>query len=662
MSREHDPDWYEACNPLLGTRGLVPVKYFHEVGKTVRDSAGSSHSANTTHDSGYAEGAQHQSRMAQAPRSSGPVQSYQPQHLSQQQTHQPQHLSQQQPHQPQPMSQQQPQQMAQQQQQHQDMPMHRASKSVNRLGGVYGIVSYDFHAERPDELDAKAGEAIIVIAQSNPEWFVAKPITRLGGPGLIPVSFIEIRDMASGVRVDDAAAAVAKAGIPRVEDWKRMAAEYKNTSIPLGQVSTREQASLGKQPAGLQQGMERMSLNQQPNGQNHQRNTGNFAYQQQQAQNLYAPVRASVPKFTFADDKFHFVVECRLSNGTHWDLSRIYEDFYELQINLINAFPEEAGQVPGRARSLPYMPGPVKFVTDNITEGRRANLDEYLRDLLKMAPHITNSSLVRNFFHPRDGDYEVDPSAVSLTDHARAALPQDMQQQQQPPQQRQQQQQQSQSQPQQDRRSSQPQNGYAMDGYGGQDQQRAMMNGGSQQYGQMSSDPYGHQRGQNSLSTNQPSQQQGHARSGSQYTVHSQSQSATATSGGLAQVASHTSNTSLSMPSNTVNNPAGPTSMSAAGNSGATPVKVKAWFDRDTCVVIRMPARGQFSFDELYRKIAERRRLEFKSQAFDDSEELDIEYRDEKDGEYYRLEGDEDLEIAVERNEKLTLAVRAARQ
>jgi len=89
------------------------------------------------------------------------------------------------------------------------------------------------------------------------------------------------------------------------------------------------------------------------------------------------------------------------------------------------------------------------------------------------------------------------------------------------------------------------------------------------------------------------------------------------------------------------------------------PVKVKAWFDRDTCVVIRMPARGQFSFDDLYRKIVERRKLEFKGQDPGD-DALDIEYRDERDGEYYRLEGDEDLDIAVERNEKLTLAVRAA--
>lgn len=102
------------------------------------------------------------------------------------------------------------------------------------------------------------------------------------------------------------------------------------------------------------------------------------------------------------------------------------------------------------------------------------------------------------------------------------------------------------------------------------------------------------------------------------------------------------------------------TSANTTASTGSNPaVKVKAWFDRDTVVVIRMPPRSQFGFEDLYRKIVERRRLEYKGKD-DDNEDLEIEYRDEKDGEYYRLEGDEDLDIALERNEKLTLAVRAA--
>lgn len=144
----------------------------------------------------------------------------------------------------------------------------RMSKSLGKGSGamVYGIVMYDFAAERPDELEAKQGEAIIVIAQSNPEWFVAKPIGRLGGPGLIPVSYIEIRDMTSGAPVSDASAAVQKAGVPKVEEWKKMAADYKNSSITLGKFEAanaeRAAAQQHQQQQQLEQGMDRMSLQQ----------------------------------------------------------------------------------------------------------------------------------------------------------------------------------------------------------------------------------------------------------------------------------------------------------------------------------------------------------------------------------------------------------------
>ena len=210
MGRENDTDWYEACDPLQGTRGLVPVTYFEPVGKTVRDSGSSTKSIPSSqpsagHDSGYAE-------KTSASSSANGVENEGPKPI-------------------------------------------RISKALGKGAGamVYGIVMYDFKAERPDELEAKEGEAIIVIAQSNPEWFVAKPITRLGGPGLIPASFIEIRDMATGQAVPDAHEAVQRAGVPKVEEWKKMAADYKNGSIPLGKLESNSAQS-------LQQGMDRMSL------------------------------------------------------------------------------------------------------------------------------------------------------------------------------------------------------------------------------------------------------------------------------------------------------------------------------------------------------------------------------------------------------------------
>lgn len=208
IGREDDTDWYEACNPALpDARGLVPVAFFQALGRTERDSGHSDTMRappsaplkSPDHDSGYSD--------SQVP------------------------------------------------------AMVQRQSQAGRSGPmVYGVVMFDFNAERSDELNAKAGEAIIVIAQSNPEWFVAKPIGRLGGPGLIPVSFVEIRDMASDKAIENPSEAIKRAGVPKVEEWKKMAAEYKNSSITLGKF---EVGGSGQgQP--MEQAMERMSL--QPNG------------------------------------------------------------------------------------------------------------------------------------------------------------------------------------------------------------------------------------------------------------------------------------------------------------------------------------------------------------------------------------------------------------
>jgi tetratricopeptide (TPR) repeat protein len=92
----------------------------------------------------------------------------------------------------------------------------RTTWGLTDTGMVYGIVQRDFNAQHPDELEAKAGEKITIIAQSNPEWFVAKPIGRRGEQGLIPVSFVEVKDMATGQTVADPQEAVRRAGVASV--------------------------------------------------------------------------------------------------------------------------------------------------------------------------------------------------------------------------------------------------------------------------------------------------------------------------------------------------------------------------------------------------------------------------------------------------------------
>jgi bud emergence protein 1 len=127
---------------------------------------------------------------------------------------------------------------------------------------------------------------------------------------------------------------------------------------------------------------------------------------------LYAPVSARIPRYCFAEEKYWFVIEAVLEDGRHWELSRYYEDFYDFQIALLTEFPAEAGNTGTQKRTLPYMPGPVNYVTDAITEGRLHNLDAYVKNLLAQPPYISRCTLVKQFFAPREGDYEIDPNSA----------------------------------------------------------------------------------------------------------------------------------------------------------------------------------------------------------------------------------------------------------
>lgn len=125
---------------------------------------------------------------------------------------------------------------------------------------------------------------------------------------------------------------------------------------------------------------------------------------------LLAPVAASIPRYCFDNDKYWYIIEAKMDDGRCWELSRYYHDFYDFQIALLTQFEDEAGN-KGRPRTLPFMPGPVTHVTDAISNGRRQNLDEYIKKLLSMPPHIARCQLVRQLFAPRQGDFEIDPTA-----------------------------------------------------------------------------------------------------------------------------------------------------------------------------------------------------------------------------------------------------------
>ncbi|KAA6411656.1 MAG: hypothetical protein FRX48_04937 [Lasallia pustulata] len=126
------------------------------------------------------------------------------------------------------------------------------------------------------------------------------------------------------------------------------------------------------------------------------------------AQILGAPILASVPRYHFNNDKDWYIVECVLEDGRECQLSRSYEDFYDFQTALLQKFPIEAGQRAPYTRTIPYMPGPVTKVTDYISSSRRESLNDYLKELLTLPPHISKCELIRQLFKPRLGDSERD--------------------------------------------------------------------------------------------------------------------------------------------------------------------------------------------------------------------------------------------------------------
>ncbi|CUA73816.1 Protein scd2/ral3 [Schizosaccharomyces pombe 972h-] [Rhizoctonia solani] len=369
-------DWYEAHNPMTGSRGLVPRSYFEE----------------------FSNGGQ-PSRLSAPGTGSAPMAGPISPPLA------TAHAG--------------------------AKPIARAPPGPGRLRTFYAIVQYDFTAERPDELDARAGEPLTVVAQSNREWFVAKPIGRLGGAGLIPAAFVEIRDPSTGKPIEDVDKLIERGDLPRVEEWKRRTSEYKASSIPLGVLDD----PAPPLPQGRGGGVSDQST---PPALDHSSGASSLEGDRRQSQEimLLPPgqvVYASVPSFHFENKEYWFRINARYAPYPPHErapapperdlvLYRVYDDFYDFQIALLDALPVEAGrQTPNGSpipapepnqpppdRLLPYMPGPLNYVDDSITTIRCKELDEYVGNLCDLAnrngAHVLSHPLVCKFFSPRPGD------------------------------------------------------------------------------------------------------------------------------------------------------------------------------------------------------------------------------------------------------------------
>ncbi|KAI0079693.1 hypothetical protein K474DRAFT_1705378 [Panus rudis PR-1116 ss-1] len=288
----------------------------------------------------------------------------------------------------------------------------------------YAVVLYDFVAERADELDAAAGDTISVVAQSNREWFVAKPIGKLGRPGLIPVSFVEVRDPVTGTAIQNVNTLIDSGALPRVEEWKRSVMNYKANSISLGVLDDPKARGFPTTPAiDVQSPSPGPQQSTQPH---HEQSADSF-------HNLLPEgilLSASVKSFHYEADEYWFLVNAvyqpyasrssdPLPAAKQLGLFRSYNDFYDFQVDLLNAFPYEAGRPDKQTRILPFMPGPVDVVDKEITISRQQELDEYLSQLCNLqfsAKYILEHDLVRQFvsIKPGDASQDIEPRFAEI--------------------------------------------------------------------------------------------------------------------------------------------------------------------------------------------------------------------------------------------------------
>ena len=298
---------------------------------------------------------------------------------------------------------------------------HHPSLSNSKTQAFYAVVLHDFVAEREDELDAKAGDSISVVAQSNREWFVAKSIGRLGKPGLIPVSFVEVRDPATGKPIPDLGNLMDNGTLPRVEDWKKQMLNYKANSIALGVFDETSQ-----EPATSNQFT--TAHTNPPSAQS----TSEHAYQDHDPSSEQSPtsllpdgllLSARVVSFHFEMDEYWFRLHAlyqpfepsgssTLPPAKDLVLFRAYSDFFDYQTTLLNIFPREAGREGEHPRIIPFMPGPTDDVDEVLSATRRQELDEYLRRLCSLnrttARYILQHDLTREFLALKPGDVDRD--------------------------------------------------------------------------------------------------------------------------------------------------------------------------------------------------------------------------------------------------------------
>ncbi|ODV86848.1 hypothetical protein CANARDRAFT_196156 [[Candida] arabinofermentans NRRL YB-2248] len=268
-----------------------------------------------------------------------------------------------------------------------------SQKKVAPLPSLYGRVLYDFQAERPDELSVFAGDSVIICAHHDYEWFIGKFLDKIGEPGLIPVTYVQLFDITTRVPYRESTKQVIEQEhLPTVDEWKTIKNKHKASARAVGSAASTTNRN---QQHEVYESLSRSS------------STTN-RYQQQELSKTHA-VSINIESFSNTNGKYWYLVRVVLSNGTVRNLCRYYEDFFNFHQAVLSTWPREGGRFDTNERKdriIPFIPGPLIDVSESLCHKRLIDLDVYLKTTIQLPDYISKSKLINSFFEIKDGDQE----------------------------------------------------------------------------------------------------------------------------------------------------------------------------------------------------------------------------------------------------------------
>ncbi|KAI9504964.1 hypothetical protein BX070DRAFT_250864 [Coemansia spiralis] len=331
-----------------------------------------------------------------------------------------------------------------------------------------GTALYGFDAANGNELTVHEGEDLLIVAQSTDDWLIAKSVNGSSGiAGLVPASYIQLRDHISGAVVSDLqtyltryhmrlrtatewdrhqrekwASHSTSSSVSTISDIAGRAANITSSSAirPISRThspasstyeddrSTSPRSSIGSIPGGygvtIQKSRtralttssstssiaERSSFRQlhkgrQPSGSSFQ-NTSSDNFEPFYADEFYT---VRVPSFICKDGAYLFQILLKLRSGEERNLYRSYEDFISCRNQLRDSFPKETS--PLKLARFSMHNSSMLYLNDAIAERRRNEIEEYVNGLLHDMPEeVVESQIVQRLFGSRTSAMTDNPS------------------------------------------------------------------------------------------------------------------------------------------------------------------------------------------------------------------------------------------------------------